>query len=123
MPDAPAHGPGHVHHGPEHPQPAVQPKHAAADRPRPADPHHPGRRHLGAGSTGTGDLLTNDSTSQFHVTFDRPIQTSTFTASQVVSIMGPAGSILGPQTFSSTSVDQAIPAATTAGVPARSTRR
>ena len=67
-------------------------------------------------STGTGDdLLTDDSTSQFDVTFDRPIQTSTFTPSQVLSIMGPIGSITGPQTFGSTSVDQSIPAATSAG--------
>ena len=32
----------------EHPQPAVQPEHAAPDRPRPADRLHAGRRHLGA---------------------------------------------------------------------------
>ena len=51
------------------------------------------------------------------MTFDRPVQTSSFTPSQVVSIMGPAGSILGPQTFGSTSIDQAIPAATTASSP------
>ena len=58
---------------------------------------------------------TDDTTSQFEVTFDRPIQTSTFTPSQVLSIMGPLGSITGPQTFGSTAVDQSIPAATSAG--------
>ena len=69
----------------------------------------------GEGSTGSANLITNDSASQFDVTFDRPVQTSTFTASQVVSIEGPEGSVLGPQTFGSTSIDQDINAATTAG--------
>ena len=73
----------------------------------------------GAGSTGTGDLITNDSTSQFDVTFDRLVQTSSFTASQVVSIIGPAGSILSPQTFSSPSIDQTVPAATGASSPGK----
>ncbi len=49
------------------------------------------------------------------MTFDRPVQTSTFTAGQVVSIQGPKGSVLGPQTFGSTSIDQQIDPATTAG--------
>ena len=61
------------------------------------------------------DLLVNDTSSQYQVTFDRPIQTSTFTPSQVLSIMGPNGSITGPQTFGPTAIDQSIPAATSAG--------
>ena len=66
-------------------------------------------------STTSDDLITNDSASSFDVTFDRPVQTSSFDASQVLSIMGPVGSITGPQTFSANSVDQSIPAATQAG--------
>ena len=66
-------------------------------------------------STGTANLLTDDSTSQINVTFDRPVQVSSFTPSQVLSIMGPSGSVLAPQTFGSTSIDQMINAATVAG--------
>ena len=40
----------------------------------------------GEDSTGSANLISNDSTSQFNVTFDRPVQTSTFTADQVMSI-------------------------------------
>jgi subtilisin-like proprotein convertase family protein len=69
-------------------------------------------------STTSDDLITDDSASQFDVTFDRPIQTSSFDSSQVLSIMGPVGAITGPQTFGSTAVDQAIPAATPAGAGA-----
>ena len=43
----------------------------------------------GETSTTADNLISNDSTSQFNVTFDRPIQTSTFTPGQVLSIMGP----------------------------------
>ena len=66
-------------------------------------------------SSGTANLISDDSTSQLNVTFDRPVQVSSFTPSQVLSIMGPTGSILAPQTFGSTSIDQAIPAATATG--------
>ena len=38
---------------PEHPQPAVQSEHPAADRPRPAGRLHAGRRHLGQVTTGS----------------------------------------------------------------------
>ena len=69
----------------------------------------------GEGSTGTANLISDDSTSQFDVTFDRPVQVSSFTPGQVLSIMGPSGLDPGPQTFGSTSIDQKIPAATTAG--------
>ena len=40
------------------------------------------------------------------------MQVSTFTPAQVLAIMGPTGSITGPQTFPSDGIDQAIPAAT-----------
>ena len=49
------------------------------------------------------------------MTFDRPIQTSSFTGAQVLSIMGPLGSITDPQAFAPTAVDQSIPSATSAG--------
>jgi subtilisin-like proprotein convertase family protein len=66
-------------------------------------------------STGATNLLTNDTASQFQVTFDRPIQTSTFGSGQVVSIMGPQGTISGPQSFGPSAINQAIPAATSLG--------
>jgi subtilisin-like proprotein convertase family protein len=68
-----------------------------------------------SGSTYSQNELVDDTSSQYQVTFDRPIQTSTFTPSQVLSIMGPTGSITGPQTFAPTSVDQMINAATPSG--------
>ena len=68
-----------------------------------------------SGVIGSQNVLSNDSTSEYQVTFDRPIQTSTFTPSQVLSIMGPTGSITAPQTFSPSAVNQSIPAATPAG--------
>ena len=43
------------------------------------------------------------------MTFDRPMQVSTFTPGQVLQIMGPTGSISGPQIFSEGSVDQQFP--------------
>ena len=46
------------------------------------------------------------------------MQVSTFTPGQVLQIMGPAGSVSGPQYFASDSVGQTIPAAPGA-VPAR----
>ena len=66
-------------------------------------------------ATSSDNLLTDDTTSQYDVTFDRPVQASSFTPSQVLQITGPTGSVLSPQTFGSTSIDQNIPAATTAG--------
>ncbi len=62
--------------------------------------------------TGSDNLITNGTTSTLNVTFDRPMQVSTFTPGQVLSIMGPTGSIIGPQYFPENSVDQTIPAAT-----------
>ena len=67
---------------------------------------------------GTGDRRQPDHRrhdSSLNVTFDRPMQVSTFTPGQVLQIMGPTGSISGPQYFPSDSIGQTIPAATSAG--------
>jgi subtilisin-like proprotein convertase family protein len=65
------------------------------------------------GSSGSNpDLLVSGTTSTFDVTFDRPMEVSTFTPADVLQIMGPTGSISGPQVFSEESVDQTIPEAT-----------
>ncbi len=68
-------------------------------------------------STGTKDLISNNTVSKYLVTFDRPIQTSSFTnaVGNQVSIMGPLGSISGPQAFAPTTLDQSVPAQTSAG--------
>ena len=67
----------------------------------------------GATGTGSDNLLVDDTTSTLKVTFDRPVQVSSFTPSQVLQIMGPAGPITGPQNFPNNSVDQEIDEATT----------
>jgi len=67
------------------------------------------------GGSGSGNVIVNGTTSTFNVTFDRPMQVSSFTPSQVLSIMGPTGLITGPQYFPNASVDQTIPKATTTG--------
>jgi hypothetical protein len=41
--------------------------------------------------TGTDNLITNGTTSTLNLTFDRPMQVSTFTPAQIVQIMGPTG--------------------------------
>ena len=70
------------------------------------------------GDSANGNLITDGTTSTLSVTFDRPMQASTFTPSQVLQIMGPAGSISGPQYFPSTSsTGQIIPAATSSTSP------
>ena len=69
----------------------------------------------GQASTGSDNLLVNDTTSQLNLTFDRPMQVSTFTPDQVLGIMGPIGPVTGPQSFSSTAVGQTIPAASSSG--------
>src|SRR5262249_45913370 len=51
------------------------------------------------GNAGAGNLITDGTTSTMDVTFDRPMKVSTFTPGQVAQIMGPAGSISGPQYF------------------------
>ena len=81
---------------------------------------------LAATATGSEDLVAVDSSSlitdgtanALNVTFDRPMQVSTFTPSEVDQIMGPTGSLMGPQYFPSTSsTGQIIPAATSASSP------
>ena len=96
-PHAPAGCRDHVLQRRQHPHSAVRSEHAAADRARPA-----GSEHIGArAGRGSDNLITNGTTSSLNVTFDRPINTSSFTPSQVVSIMGPTGAITGPQYFPS----------------------
>ena len=92
------------------PRSPVQSEHPAADRAGPAD-----RRQLGARRHRHDNLVTDGTVSSMNVTFDRPMQVSTFTPAQVLGIMGPTGSITGPQTFPSDGIDQAIPAATATG--------
>ncbi len=64
------------------------------------------------GNAASGNLITDGTTSTFNVTFDRPMVVNTaasgqpptagsFTSSDVLSIMGPAGEITGPQYFPS----------------------
>ena len=71
----------------------------------------------GQRSTSGDNLLLNDTSSLFNVLFDRPIQASTFTGDQTstITIMGPAGTVTGPQSFASTSFGQTIPSATATG--------
>ena len=66
------------------------------------------------GTVGANNLVLNGTTKAFNVTFDRLMQAATFTPDQVLQIMGPTGSITGPQYFSNNVVNQAIPKATTA---------
>ena len=47
-------------------------------------------------------LVNNDNVNSINVTFDRPMQVSSFTPAQVLSIVGPTGQINTPQTFPST---------------------
>ena len=70
-------------------------RNAAADRARPES--SPARRCPGAPAR--DNLITDGTTSTLNVTFDRPMQVSTFTPAQILQIMGPTGSITGPQVF------------------------
>ena len=67
------------------------------------------------GTVGANNLVVNGTTKAYNLTFDRPMQVGTFTAAQVLQIMGPTGSITGPQFFSNNTVNQTIPKATTTG--------
>ncbi len=64
------------------------------------------------GNSAEGNLIVNGTTSTMNVSFDRPMQVSTFTPADVLQIMGPTGSILAPQFFPSNNLGQTIPAAT-----------
>ena len=70
-----------------------------------------------SGQTGSGpdNLLVNDTSSTFNETFDRPMQVSSFTPSEVLQIMGPVGPVTGPQSFQSDFTAQTIPAAASTG--------
>ena len=61
------------------------------------------------GGSGSDNLITDGTTSTLNVTFDRPMQVSSFTPDQVLQIMGPTGAISGPQYFPEDSVDQRFP--------------
>ena len=76
--------------------------------------------------TGLDNLVLNGTNDSLNVTFDRPIVVNTapagqtptpgsFTPGQVLQIMGPIGPISGPQSYSSDSTLQTIPAATATG--------
>jgi subtilisin-like proprotein convertase family protein len=65
------------------------------------------------GTVGANNLVLNGTTDSLNVTFDRPMQAGTFTPDQVLQIMGPTGSITGPQFFSNNNVNQPISKATT----------
>src|SRR5208282_4670789 len=45
-----------------------------------------------SGGSGTDNLVVNGTVDTFNVTFDRPMQVSSFTPSDVLQIMGPTGS-------------------------------
>ena len=51
--------------------------------------------------SGSDNLVVDGSVNSLSVTFDRPMQVSTVTPGQVLQIMGPTGSISGPQYFPS----------------------
>jgi subtilisin-like proprotein convertase family protein len=66
----------------------------------------------------SSSVVTDGTADTLSVTFDRPMQTSTFTPGQVDQIMGPTGSLSGPQYFPSTSsTGLMIPAATSPTSP------
>jgi len=67
-----------------------------------------------SGGSGADNVVVNGTVDTFNVTFDRPMQVSSFTPSDVLQIMGPTGSLSGPQDFPNGSVDQTIPKATPA---------
>src|SRR5262245_56700040 len=62
-------------------------------------------------STGSDHLVLNSTNGTFNVTFDRPMQVSKFTSGDVLQIMGPIGSMPGPQPYASGPVALTIPAA------------
>ena len=65
------------------------------------------------GTVGANNVLLNGTTKSYNVTFDRLMQAGSFTPDQVLQIMGPTGSISGPQYFTNNSANQTIPKATT----------
>ena len=62
------------------------------------------------GDQGSSDnLILNSTASYINVVFDRDMSDASFTPAQVLQIMGPAGLVTAPQTFSSGVVNQGIP--------------
>ena len=53
-----------------------------------------------AGGSGADNLVLNGTNSAIDVTFDRPMDPSTFTAADVLAIVGPVGPLAGPFTVS-----------------------
>ena len=68
--------------------------------------------HAVPGGNGN-NLVTDGTVSSLNVTFDRPMQVSTFTPGQVLADHGPDRLAHGPQDFPSDFIGQAIPAAAT----------
>jgi len=64
------------------------------------------------GTVSTNNVVLNGTTKALDVTFDRLMQAASFTPAQVLQIMGPTGSVSGPQFFSNNVVNQGIPKAT-----------
>ena len=71
----------------------------------------------GSDNVVNGTNNTDNTDSSLSVTFDRPMETSTFTPANVLQIMGPLGSISGPQSYPSDDTLQTIPAATSPTSP------
>ncbi len=60
------------------------------------------------GGTGTDNLMLNGTVSELDVTFDRPMNPASFTAAQVLRIMGPYGLVPGPYTVTPDAVNPAL---------------
>ncbi|WP_168189494.1 Ig-like domain-containing protein [Paludisphaera borealis] len=69
------------------------------------------------GGTGADNLVLNGSTSSLLVTFDRLMNASSFTSADILQILGPTGSLVGPQYFNSNTTSQTIAAPPAANTP------
>ena len=69
------------------------------------------------GDSANGNLITDGTTSTLNVTFDRPMQVSTFTPAQIVQIMGPTGPVSGPWTVTPVSPVGGLATTFTIGFP------
>ena len=69
------------------------------------------------GDSANGNLITDGTTSTLSVTFDRPMQVSTFTPAQIVQIMGPTGPVSGPWTVTPVSPVGGLATTFTIGFP------
>ncbi len=69
------------------------------------------------GGTGYDNEVLNGTNSSLNVTFDEPMETSSFAPGNVLQIMGPVGSITGPQSYPSDSTLQTIQTAPSATEP------